>query len=269
MVHILVGHEASKNLEAAFLVDENLKGEIVVLRDTLGIGPIKTEGDETWSSLRTSFWKTIDPSFQEDLNDEELLLQTIAKAQEEEEPICFWMAPCVSDICAYFWMLPYFKNYPGMLHLIQINGLPFLNEKGQLFYPVNFSQIPPKEFVKTKRLLKEVSASEYELEGDEWDRLGSDNTWVRIYEGGKKLISKPNSFFDGAIKSAMSDAFLKANKVIHEAQKKITQTLSSTYLEWRLHELIRDQQVLSNGDVQKGLKEFEVKLNTPILDTQP
>jgi peptide deformylase len=75
-----------------------------------------------------------------------------------------------------------------MLHTINIVGLPFLNEKGQLFYPTNFSQIPAKEFLKTKRLLKEVTPAEYEVEGDEWARLQQENAWVRTYEGGKKIV---------------------------------------------------------------------------------
>ena len=40
MLHIIVGDEAAKNLKAAFELDENLQGEILVLKDTLGIGDL-------------------------------------------------------------------------------------------------------------------------------------------------------------------------------------------------------------------------------------
>jgi Protein of unknown function/Domain of unknown function (DUF1835) len=268
VIHILVGDEAAKNLELAFQEDENLRGEILVLRDTLGIGPLLPSAEEDWKTLRTNFWKTINPSFEEIVNDEEVLKQIIDKAVADEEPACFWMAPCVSDACAYYWLLPYFKAHPGMLHVIQIVGLPFLNEKGQLFYPNNFSYVLPKEFVKTKRLLKEVSPAEFEIDGDEWQRLSEENTWVRIYEGGKKVISKPNTHFDLLLTNCLTDTFAKAHKIVNETMKKITQTLSPQYLEWRLRELISEQKVVVNGDIQKGLKEFEVKTNSTVVDAE-
>lgn len=259
MIHILIGHEAAKKLEAAFELDENLKGPVVVLRDTLGIGPIKPATDESWKVMRTTFWKTIRPTMEEEVADEEILLQTIATAEQEEEPVCIWLAPCVSDYTAYYWVLPYFKNYPGMLHTISILGLPFLNEKGQLFYPINFSEVLPKEFLKTKRLLKEVSPAEFEVDGEEWMRLSSEPHGVRVYDGGKKISSKPLEHFDSIVMASLSTDFTKASKVVHEAMKKIQQTVADYFIEWRLRELVASGQLSSQGDTTKLLKDFEVK----------
>jgi hypothetical protein len=261
MIHILVGHEAAKNLEEAFALDENLKGEIVVLKDTLGVGPIHPNEDEKFIEIRTSFWKDLDTSFpeEEQVLDENTIKLLAVKAQREEEPLCFWMSPCVTDVCAYFWLLTYLKQFPGMLHTINIVGLPFLNEKGQLFYPTNFSQIPAKEFLKTKRLLKEVTPAEYEVEGDEWARLQQENAWVRTYEGGKKIVSKDVSFFDTLIKNSLTDEFQKAHKVVNETMKKITQTLSHLFIEWRIKELIQANSIVINGDMAKHFKDFEIK----------
>jgi hypothetical protein len=261
MIHILVGHEAAKNLEEAFALDENLKGEIVVLKDTLGVGPIHPNEDEKFIEIRTSFWKDLDTSFpeEEQVLDENTIKLLAVKAQREEEPLCFWMSPCVTDVCAYFWLLTYLKQFPGMLHTINIVGLPFLNEKGQLFYPTNFSQIPAKEFLKTKRLLKEVTPAEYEVEGDEWARLQQENAWVRTYEGGKKIVSKDVSFFDTLIKNSLTDEFQKAHKVVNETMKKITQTLSHLFIEWRIKELIKANSIVINGDMAKHFKDFEIK----------
>jgi hypothetical protein len=261
MIHILVGHEAAKNLEEAFALDENLKGEIVVLKDTLGVGPIHPNEDEKFIEIRTSFWKDLDTSFpeEEQVLDENTIKLLAVKAQREEEPLCFWMSPCVTDVCAYFWLLTYLKQFPGMLHTINIVGLPFLNEKGQLFYPTNFSQIPAKEFLKTKRLLKEVTPAEYEVEGDEWARLQQENAWVRTYEGGKKIVSKDVSFFDTLIKNSLTDEFQKAHKVVNETMKKITQTVSHLFIEWRIKELIKANSIVINGDIAKHFKDFEIK----------
>ncbi|HMT34507.1 MAG: DUF1835 domain-containing protein [Bacteroidetes bacterium] len=259
MLHIIVGDEAAKNLKAAFELDENLQGEILVLKDTLGIGDLLSTPEISHDSIRTSWWKTIVPHFDEEVSDESRLLAFIDNAIEQEEPVCFWLSPCVSDVCAYYWLLSYFKPHSGLLHTINIIGLPFLNEKGQLFYPINFSQVPPKEFIKTKRLLKEVTIAEYEVEIDEWKRLQEDNTWVRLYEGGKKIVSKPMTYFDTFIKNSVSDEMQKASKIVHESMKKITQTLSPAYIEYRLKQLLQQDVFQFNGLVEGPLKEIEVK----------
>ncbi len=260
MIHIIAGDEAAKNLEAAFLLDENLRGEVLILKDILGIGPIEMDEAANHDEVRTEFWKMIGPHHIEHLaQDQHNVLQLIDKAIAEEEPVCFWMAPCVTDVCVYFWLLPFFKKQTDMLHTINIIGLPFLNEKGQLFYPKNFSEVVPTEFLKTKRLLKKVTVAEYEVEGDEWSKLQSDATWVRIYEGGKKITSKDLIYFDSLLTGSLTPEFQKGSKVVNEAIKKSTQTISNLFLEWRLRELVINQVIVVNGDVEKAVKDFEVK----------
>jgi len=260
MIHIIAGDEAAKNLEAAFLLDENLRGDVLILKDMLGIGPIELDAEMNHDEVRTECWKIMSPN-QIDHTSQDLhnVLQLIEKAVAEEEPVCFWMAPCVTDVCAYFWLLPYFKKQADMLHTINIIGLPFLNEKGQLFYPKNFSEVVPTEFLKTKRLLKKVTVAEYEVEGDEWTKLQTESTWVRVYEGGKKIVSKELTYYDSLLSTSLTTEFQKGTKVVNEAMKKCTQTLTSVFLEWRLRELVTSQAVAINGDVEKGLKDFEVK----------
>jgi hypothetical protein len=260
MIHIIAGDEAAKNLEAAFLLDENLRGEVLILKDMLGIGPIELDEEMNHDDVRTECWKIMNPNqIEHTSKDQQNVLQLIEKAVAEEEPVCFWMAPCVTDVCAYFWLLPYFKKQPDMLHTINIIGLPFLNEKGQLFYPKSFLEVPPSEFLKTKRLLKKVTVAEYEVEGDEWTKLQTEATRVRVYEGGKKIVSKDVTYYDSLLSSSLTTEFQKGTKVVNEAMKKCTQTLSSLFLEWRLRELVMSQSVAINGDVEKAVKDFEVK----------
>lgn len=266
MIHIIIGDLAAENLVNAFELDENLKGEVLILKDTLGIGPLKVEEGKSFDEMRTDFWKQIIPEFEQTCEDESKLNAVIAKAQQEEEPVCFWMSPCVTDVTAYYWLLNYFKPFPGMLHVISINGLPFLNEKGQLFYPNNFSQIIPREFIKTKRLLKEVSPAEYETDIDEWARFIQEDTWVRIHEGSKKIASKEVTHFDTLLKNSISEEFQKGSKIVNETMKKITQTVSNQFIEWRLRELIAQGLLTVNGNLTKGLKDFEVKKNS---ETEP
>ncbi|MEZ5047871.1 MAG: DUF3658 domain-containing protein [Chitinophagaceae bacterium] len=270
MIHIIVGDMAAENLRQAFEIDENLKGEILVLKDTLGIGPLKPDENQFYDAMRSQYWQTLLQDETVQLDEESRLKNTIDLALQEEEPMCLWMAPCISDVMAYYWLLPYFKPYPGVLHTIAINGLPFFNEKGQLFYPTNFSQVLPTEFIKTKRLLKEISIAEFETETDEWYKLQQENTGLRVHEGSKSVLSKPLSHFDYLIKNSLNNEFQKASKVINETLKKSTQTIADTFFIWRLRTLIQEQEITCKGDYTKTTKDFEVrKINTTeTIETQ-
>lgn len=131
--------------------------------------------------------------------------------------------------------------------------MPFLN-KGQLFYPNNFSQIPAKEFLKTKRLLKEITLAEYEVEIDEWKKLMQENAEIRIYEGGKKIISKSENYFDSFIKNSVTNEPQKATKIVSETMKKMTQTVSNTFIEYRLRQLILQNYFDIQGNPERSIE---------------
>lgn len=267
MIHIINGLESAKNLEAAFELDENLRGEIVILQDNLNIGDIVHEVSE-WkhNEIRTNYWKSILKQDEIEYIDENLIKILLVKAQREEEPVCFWLAPNASDVCTYYWLLTYFKAVPGMLHTINIIGLPFLNDKGQLFYPSHFSQIPPKEFVKTKRLLKEITTAEYETEGDEWKRFQNENTAIRVYEGGKKISCKNETYFDSALLSLVNTEFQKASKIINEVVKKSVHFPHPAFLESRIRIMVAENRIFAQGDLNKTAKDFEIKKIAEIIE---
>lgn len=262
MIHLFSNKDAADNLESAFELDENLKGEILCMTDDLSIGPITCHEGESFMKIRTDYHREINKSEEFTVEDENTLKLLIARALREEEPICFWMAPNAQDTVFYYWILPYFKQHPGLLHTIQIVGLPFLNEKGQLFYPTHFSQIPPKEFSKTKRLLKEISPAEFETDGDEWQKMVNENSIIRTYEGGKKILSRPETYFDTILAECISNEFQKAYKIVNETYKRIKQIAPHTFIEWRLRRLIPMLCLDVKGDTLKSSKEFELKLPT-------
>jgi Protein of unknown function/Domain of unknown function (DUF1835) len=263
ITHILVGNEAAKPLQEAQLLDENLAGEIVVLKDTLGIGPLHVAEGETFSETRTNFWKSITPTWPDgQMVEDEKNVQMICDSLEESDQVWFWMAPCVSDVMAYYWLLNYFKNYAGVLHCLFINSLPFFNAKGTLFYPKNFSEVLPREMVKCQRLLKDVSPADYEVDGDEWPRLIGENSLVRSHEGGKKIASRNDNYLDSFITNQFqfTNDFVKATKVINQAMSKITDTVSDSFIIHRLHVMIAEGKLETQGEGKKGLKDLEVRV---------
>ena len=106
-----------------------------------------------------------------------------------EEKIWIWAAQNKHDVSGYYWLMSQFKNFQGRIFILYLNNLPFINEKGNIFYPVNLFNIPAKEFTESKKISKAYNTSEFEIDADEWLRLCNEEKGVRILEGGKKLIA--------------------------------------------------------------------------------
>ncbi len=256
MIHIIVGDKAAENLQAAFALDENLKGEVVVLKDTLGIGPIATD-EKGHDAVRKTFWQKLTSSKDIFVNDESRIKKVIKNAQESEEPVCLWLAPCVSDVCAYYYLLTQFKEYPGMFHVINIDSLPFFNEKGTLFYPKNFGEVLPKEFVKTKRLLKEITPADYETEWETWEALQTENAMVRVHKGGKELESADETFFDNSLYYTVNKEPQRGSKIVRQALGKIDQTVSDLFLYDRLKQMASNGQIICDQENPKNLEKAQ------------
>ena len=144
--------------------------------------------------------------------------------------------------------------------MLNIAGLPFLDEEGKVYYPKNISEILPKELVKARRLARAVTPAELEVDGEEWDNLVEENAAMRLLEGGKKLYTKEASHFDEQLVSFCSHQFTKAHRIVNQAMKKLTIPTGDLYLGWRLRMLIEQEVLICEGDTNKALKDFSIKL---------
>jgi hypothetical protein len=142
--------------------------------------------------------------------------------------------------------------------ILYLNNLPFINEKGNIFYPVSLNEIPPKEFLKAKKLAREITLSEFEVDPDEWTKLCNENKGIRILEGGKKLSHFGYDYFDSELKKYIMPDWQKGNKIIHNCLSKSKQTIGEAYLLWRLKELIA-QNLFDVQGKTGNMKDFEVK----------
>ena len=88
----------------------------------------------------------------------------------------------------------------NIYYLAVIYGSILIN----LFYPVNLYEIPAKEFVKAKKLAREITPSEFEVDPDEWTKLCSENKGIRILEGGKKLVQEDYDHYDAVLKNLVT-----------------------------------------------------------------
>lgn len=261
--HFVVGDMAAEPLKEAIMAEPSMAGEVIVLKDILHVGPLLKEEGSSFSALRSSFWQqvVINEKQPVEVNDMERLLE-ISNAMYKDDSIkaWFWMAPGPADVCAYHWMLPYLSKHTGRFYLLNIAGLPFLDENGKLFYPKNLSEIISKELVKARKLARQVTLAEVEVDTEEWRKLVQENAPVRTHEGGKKLASRPEDHYDEKLASFCSHQYQKASRVVNQALSKFHIPTGDLYLGWRLRKMAEAEKLQIQGDVTKTLKDFEVRL---------
>jgi hypothetical protein len=275
MVHIVFQEADVEVLQKAFELDETLQGDIIEIKDDYAVGPIENIYTEEGYQQRGEWWKQmIDDS---PYNTEQLMSKVDDRAaveriltalkENEEQDVWLWMGQNQHDVCGYYWLISQLQPYQGRIFVLYLNNLPFINEKGQLFYPSTLHQIQPKEFLKAKKLCRKITPSEFEVDPDEWRKLISENAFVRILEGGKKIVSKEADFYDKDILSALTAEWQKGNKAMHNIQSKMKIKTGDVFLLWRMKQLVQLEQVEINGDTSKSWKDFEVRLKSLTAET--
>lgn len=262
--HIVVGDMAAEPLKEAISQEESMEGNILALKDLLHLGPLQKGEHEFFSQARTAYWNNVitnekdKPVKVEDL--ERLMEVSTALSNNEDAKVWIWMAPWPADVCAYYWVLTHLKKHLGRIYLLNIAGLPFLNEEGKVYYPKNISEIAPKELIKARRLAREITPSELEVDGEEWENTVAANAGIRVLEGGKKLNNQDESFYDKALISFCSQQFQRASKIVKQTLTKLNVPTADTHLGWRLCQLVEQDNLVLQGDPTKTLTDFSVKL---------
>jgi len=261
--HFIVGETAGLPLSEAIASARSMEGEVICLKDQLHLGPLQKQDGQSFSQLRSEYWNEMglnekaEPLF----NDMERLLEVSAAMFKDETIYAwFWMAPAPADLAAYYWLLPYLSKHKNRFFILNISGLPFLDEDGKLFFPKSIARILPKELIKAQKLARPVSSSEIEVDKDEWKKLLSENAALRIYEGGKKLVSKPADFYDDFLLGLCTDKFQKVSRIIRQALGKRNLPTGEKWLGWRLRELTQAGKLEAEGTLKKSFSEWELKL---------
>lgn len=265
MLHIVFQQSDVDTLQEAIKLDKNLQGEIIEIKDELAVGPIadiyETEGYQT----RRDWWKKVleHSPYTEQLDiidDKRTVHQLKEKLNDENEQAWIWIAPNQHDVCGYYWLISQLKEFEGRIYILSLNNLPFINDKGNIFYPRDLFEIPPKEFIKAKKLARPVTISEFELDADEWKKLCSENGIVRILEGGKKIISKNADYYDNDILKSVTQEPQKLHKIFGTLFSKMKLHTGDVFLVWRMKELINEQKLELIGDWSSGWKDISLKL---------
>jgi hypothetical protein len=268
MIHIVFQEADVAVLQKVIELDESLSGDVRIIRDDYAVGPLgEIYGPEGYQ-LRREWWKQLlelSPYNTDQLMgmvDDRLAVHNLKKDLDEnpKEELWLWMGQNQHDVCGYYWLISQLKDYQGRVVVLYFNNLPFINEKGQIFYPTILSEIQPKEFLKAKKLNRKVTLSEFEVDPDEWKRLCTESATVRILEGGKKIVGKDEDFYDKEILSGLSTDWQKGNRAMQNVLGKMKIKTGDVYLLWRMKKLAEEEKVEINGETTKSWKDFEVKL---------
>ncbi len=267
MIHIVFNENEVNLMKQVIEMDGTLTGGVIQIKDDFAVGPLANiDTEEGWQS-RLEWWKSLlsgSPYSVEvagSFDDRETVKQIKLKLDENpEEELWIWMGQNQHDVMGYYWLMPQFREYQGRVMILYLNNLPFINEKGQIFYPSWLHEIQPKEFIKAKKLSRPITLSEFEIDPDEWRKIVEENAVVRILEGGKKIGGKEESFYDGEILKNITGEWQKATRVLSNTLHRMKIKTGDVFLMWRMKDLISKDKIETTGDINKGWKDFDVKL---------
>ena len=117
----------------------------------------------------------------------------------------------------------------------------------------------PREAVKAQKLARAVTLSEFEVDPDEWKRLAEENATVRILEGGKKIVSKEENFYDQDLVRNITGEWQKVWRIVSNTLHRMKIKTGDVFLYWRLRNLVGEGKLAINGDISKGWKDVELK----------
>lgn len=266
MQHVVFQQEDVKALKKSFDLDDSLTGKIYEIKDDFAVGPLKDIYTESGIEERKEWWRKVlaDGDYDGHVDSGEVNdVKTVEEIKEqlrsdENETLWIWVAPNKHDVSGYYWLMTQLQEFAGRIFVLSLNNLPFINDKGHIFYPENLSEIPAREFIKAKKLARTITLSEFEVDSDEWKKVCNENKMVRILEGAKKLSQHDADYFDKFLLSFITPDWQKAHKVILHVLNKAEQSTGDGYLLWRLKELVAQHTIDAQGEI-KNMKDFEVK----------
>lgn len=266
MLHIVFEQANVDALQKAMELDEQLQGEIVEIKDDFAVGPLGDIYGTEGYQARRDWWKTVlefSPyTDQLDIVDDKLAVHNLLKKLEEEPElqVWIWMGQNAHDVSAYYWLMSQLKERQGQIQVLYLNNLPFINEKGNIFYPTHLWEIQPKEFLKAKKLARPITLSEFEVDPDEWKKTCQENSMVRFLEGGKKITGKEVDFYDKDVLANVTKESQKLSKVLSNTLNKMKVKTGDAFLVWRMREMAAAGTLQVMGDWNKGWKEITIML---------
>jgi len=268
MIHIVFNEADVAVMKEAMKLDNSLHGEVIQIKDDYAVGPLRDIYTTEGINIRKQWWREVLANSDIDgkvddgsIDDQKTVKELKEKLDNDpDEVVWIWAAQNKHDVSGYYWLMSQLADYQGRIYILYLNNLPFFNEKGNIFYPENLQQIPPKEFLKAKKLARPITLSEFEVDPDEWRKIMEQDKSVRLLEGGKKLIQQDVNFYDDELRKHITGEWQKASKIISSFFHKAKHHTGDMFLLWRLKQVLLEQS--DDYEVQgniKAMKDFEIR----------
>jgi len=114
--------------------------------------------------------------------------------------------------------------------------------------------------LKAKKLARPISLSEFEVDPDEWNKLCNENGLIRTLEGGKKIMSRSEDYYDSALLNLLNAEPQKLSKLLHHFYSKTKIQTGDVFLVWRIKKLLEQNKIVMQGEWSKGWKDITLSL---------
>ena len=137
MIHVVFNEADIDVLNQAMALDDSLSGEVMLIRDDYAVGPWIIFTWEKGIEACRHWWRDVleGGDYEGSLDDPEKDDYKTAASlvgrlrRDENEIIWIWAAQNKHDVCGYYWILHYMKEFQGRVFILYLNNLPFINEK--------------------------------------------------------------------------------------------------------------------------------------------
>src|SRR5580704_1330228 len=154
MIHIVFNEADIEVLSKSFVLDESLNGQILQVKDEYAVGPILDIFLSTGIVNRKNWWKEVLAGGDyagmidsQDVDDQKMITDLKTKlSTDSSEVIWIWAAQNKHDVCGYYWLVSQLKEFHPRVFILYLNNLPFINDKGHIFYTSWLHTITPGEF---------------------------------------------------------------------------------------------------------------------------
>lgn len=265
IIHMVFDQAGGEQIRQSFELEPEMTGDVVYIEDNYSLGPIADLQEAEGWQARKQWWQSVLGLPEEEQpavmsSDKMKLHQLLQQLEQDEDTVLWiWMGQNERDVAGYFHVISQLMQFQGRIQVLYLNNLPFIDEKGHIFYPRQLAEILPKEFVKASRLARVVTLSEFELDPEEWDKLSRQSGSVRLLEGGKKLSVKEDDYYDKIILDQLGSGTMRFSRLHTLLTTKAKLGLPEYYIMWRIKSLVESGQILMQGDFDKGAKNVSLK----------
>ncbi len=266
MTHIVFQEADVAVLEAAIKIDETLSGKVLQVKDDFAVGPLHQIYSAEGIAARKDWWKNLlqySPytNSTHEVDDQKVVEEIIDQTTNDEtHETWIWLAPNAHDRCGYYWLISQLENILPKIKIVYTGNLPFINEKGGIFYPTALYEIRPSEFIKAKILAGNLTPSAFEAIRDDWSKLCASEDLVRVLEDEKNIVGKPVDYFDKKILTGINDDPQKLNKILNQLLGKINIKTGDVFLVWRIRGMCNEGKLIITGNWEDGWKEITIQL---------